>query len=53
MDQAPLKNADVLIMSCLTQTPLSLPDPMIGEFCVKAGKFVFLNLVLGLTKTMK
>ncbi|CAL1529040.1 unnamed protein product [Lymnaea stagnalis] len=37
VDQAPLKNADVLILSCLTQTPLSLPDPMIGEFCVNAA----------------
>ncbi|CAG5124649.1 unnamed protein product, partial [Candidula unifasciata] len=37
MDQAPLKNADILILSCFTQTPLSLPDPMIGEFCVNAA----------------
>uniref|UniRef100_A0A2C9L1D1 Beta-Casp domain-containing protein n=1 Tax=Biomphalaria glabrata TaxID=6526 RepID=A0A2C9L1D1_BIOGL len=37
MDQSPLKNADVLIVSCLTQTPLSLPDPMIGEFCLNAA----------------
>ncbi|KAK7111966.1 hypothetical protein V1264_011503 [Littorina saxatilis] len=33
MEQAPLKNSDVLILTCLTQTPLAQPDPMIGEFC--------------------
>ncbi|XP_025103856.1 integrator complex subunit 9-like isoform X2 [Pomacea canaliculata] len=37
MEQAPLKNSDVLILTCLTQTPLALPDPMIGEFCVNAA----------------
>ncbi|KAK3764323.1 hypothetical protein RRG08_008805 [Elysia crispata] len=37
VDQTPLKNADILILSCLTQTPLSLPDAMIGEFCVNAA----------------
>lgn len=40
MEQAPLKNSDVLILTCLTQTPLALPDPMIGEFCVNAGKSI-------------
>ncbi|GFO12839.1 integrator complex subunit 9, partial [Plakobranchus ocellatus] len=37
VDQTPLKNADILILSCLTQTPLSLPDSMIGEFCINAA----------------
>ena len=37
MNQAPLKNADVLILSCLTQTPTSQPDPMIREFCNNAA----------------
>lgn len=37
MNQAPLKNADVLILSCLTQTPSSQPDPMIREFCNNAA----------------
>ena len=38
MEQAPLRNSDVLILSSLTQTPQVNPDPMIGEFCVNAGK---------------
>ena len=38
IDQAPLRHSDVLILSCLTQTPLTNPDSMIGEFCVNAGK---------------
>ncbi|KAK7507295.1 hypothetical protein BaRGS_00001230 [Batillaria attramentaria] len=37
VEQAPLKNSDVLILTCLTQTPLAMPDPMIGEFCVNAA----------------
>ncbi|KAK6166595.1 hypothetical protein SNE40_023250 [Patella caerulea] len=37
MDQAPLRNSDVLILSCLTQTPLANPDTMIGEFCVNTA----------------
>ncbi|XP_048237856.1 integrator complex subunit 9-like isoform X1 [Haliotis rufescens] len=37
MEQAPLRNSDILILSCLTQTPLANPDPMIGEFCVNAA----------------
>ncbi len=31
--QAPLRNADCLILTSLTQTPQHNPDPMIGEFC--------------------
>lgn len=38
MEQAPLKNSDVLILTCLTQTPLAQPDPMIGEFCQNSGR---------------
>uniref|UniRef100_T1JKD7 Beta-Casp domain-containing protein n=1 Tax=Strigamia maritima TaxID=126957 RepID=T1JKD7_STRMM len=34
MDQTSLKNADLLIMNCLTQTPLYNPDTMLGEFCM-------------------
>ena len=37
MEQGPLKNSDVLILTCLTQTPLAMPDPMIGEFCHNSG----------------
>ncbi|KAL5013814.1 hypothetical protein ScPMuIL_008084 [Solemya velum] len=37
MEQAPLKNSDILIMSCLTQTPMANPDAMIGEFCVNVA----------------
>jgi len=37
MEQLPLKNADVLILAALTQTPTTNPDAMIGEFCVSAG----------------
>lgn len=37
MDQSPLKNSDILILSCLTQTPTANPDTMIGEFCVNAA----------------
>ena len=33
MDQSPLRNADCLIMTALTQTPTQNPDPMIVEFC--------------------
>ena len=33
----PLKNADVLLLASLTQTPTTNPDAMIGEFCVNAG----------------
>ncbi len=33
LDQAPLRNADCLIMTALTQTPLHNPDSMIVEFC--------------------
>merc|ERR1719219_373714 len=33
MDQGPLRNADCLILTALTQTPTQNPDPMIVEFC--------------------
>lgn len=38
LDHVPLRNADVLIMNSLTQTPLVNPDAMLGEFCVNIGK---------------
>nr|CAH7765744.1 unnamed protein product [Callosobruchus chinensis] len=37
MDQHALKNADILIMSDLTQTPISNPDSMLGVLCVVVG----------------
>lgn len=37
VDQAPLRNSDLLIVGCLTQTPTVNPDAMIGEFCVNAA----------------
>uniref|UniRef100_A0A452EEI3 Integrator complex subunit 9 n=1 Tax=Capra hircus TaxID=9925 RepID=A0A452EEI3_CAPHI len=33
MDQASLKNSDVLILTGLTQIPTANPDSMVGEFC--------------------
>ena len=33
LDQTPLKNADCLILTALTQTPTHSPDPMMVEFC--------------------
>jgi len=38
MDQQALKNADVLIMTGLTQTPTANPDTMLGELCVAVCK---------------
>lgn len=40
MDQSALKNADVLIMTGLTQTPLCNPDSMLGELCITVCKFI-------------
>lgn len=37
MDHNSLKNADVLIMTDLTQTPISNPDTMLGVLCVVVG----------------
>ncbi|KAL4225643.1 Integrator complex subunit 9 [Mactra antiquata] len=37
IDQAPLKYSDLLILSSITQTPLTNPDSMIGEVCVNAA----------------
>uniref|UniRef100_A0A8D8R9A0 Integrator complex subunit 9 n=1 Tax=Cacopsylla melanoneura TaxID=428564 RepID=A0A8D8R9A0_9HEMI len=34
MDQQALKNANVLLLSGLTQTPISNPDAMLGELCM-------------------
>lgn len=38
MDQASLKNSDVLILTGLTQIPTANPDGMVGEFCSNLGK---------------
>ncbi|KAK9744744.1 Metallo-beta-lactamase superfamily [Popillia japonica] len=46
MDHHALKNADVLIMTDLTQTPISNPDSMLGVLCVVVG---VLCVVVGLT----
>lgn len=40
METSPLKEADVLILSCLSQRPLANPDSMIGEFCMKAASTI-------------
>lgn len=37
MDHNSIKNADILIMTDLTQTPISNPDAMLGVLCVVAG----------------
>ncbi|XP_030745893.1 integrator complex subunit 9 [Sitophilus oryzae] len=37
MDHHALKNADILIMTDLTQTPISNPDSMLGVLCVVVG----------------
>lgn len=38
MDQASLKNSDVLILTGLTQIPTANPDGMVGEFCSNLGR---------------
>ncbi|CAG2180429.1 unnamed protein product, partial [Oppiella nova] len=38
MDHIPLRNADVLVLNNLSQTPHVNPDSMLGEFCVNIGK---------------
>lgn len=42
MDHHALKNADVLIMTDLTQTPISNPDSMLGVLGVVVG---MINLI--------
>lgn len=37
MDQIALKNADILIMTGLTQTPVANPDSMLGMLCMVVG----------------
>lgn len=37
IDQTSLKNADVLILTGLTQTPAANPDAMLGDLCMTAG----------------
>lgn len=39
MDQAALKNANVLILTGLTQTPTANPDSMLGELCMTVNKY--------------
>jgi len=39
MDQIALRNADLLILTALTQTPTANPDSMLGEFCMAVGKY--------------
>ena len=46
MEQSALKNSDVLIMCCLTQTPTANPDTMIGEFCVNTGNKIIYDSLL-------
>ena len=41
MDQVALRNADLLILTALTQTPTANPDSMLGEFCMAVGKLLF------------
>ncbi|XP_022450667.1 integrator complex subunit 9 isoform X1 [Delphinapterus leucas] len=40
MDQASLKNSDVLILTGLTQIPTANPDSMVGEFCSNLSQTV-------------
>lgn len=40
MDQASLKNSDVLILTGLTQIPTANPDGMVGEFCSNLGRWL-------------
>lgn len=42
MDHQSLKNADVLIMTDLTQIPISNPDSMLGLLCMVVCKYTFL-----------
>ncbi|KAG0409769.1 hypothetical protein HPB47_013124 [Ixodes persulcatus] len=38
IEHGPLRNADVLILTSLTQTPLANPDTMLGEFCITVAE---------------
>uniref|UniRef100_A0A090X8J5 Putative cleavage and polyadenylation specificity factor cpsf subunit n=1 Tax=Ixodes ricinus TaxID=34613 RepID=A0A090X8J5_IXORI len=40
IEHGPLRNADVLILTSLTQTPLANPDTMLGEFCITVAMTV-------------
>lgn len=42
MDQVALRNADLLILTALTQTPTANPDSMLGEFCMAVGKYIYI-----------
>lgn len=42
MDQASLKNSDVLVLTGLTQIPTANPDGMVGEFCSNLGRLALL-----------
>lgn len=50
MDQAALRNVDVLIMTGLTQTPTLNPDSMLGMLCMVVGK-VYSNILTNNTIT--
>lgn len=49
MDHNALKNADVLIMTDLTQTPISNPDSMLGVLGVVVGKNISIIIFLKTT----
>lgn len=40
IEHSPLRNADALILTSLTQTPLANPDTMLGEFCITVAMTV-------------
>ncbi|KAH7969080.1 hypothetical protein HPB52_014524 [Rhipicephalus sanguineus] len=40
IEHGPLRNADALILTSLTQTPLANPDTMLGEFCITVAMTV-------------
>lgn len=46
MDHIALKNADVFIMTDLTQTPISNPDAMLGVLCVVVGTWLKIRKAL-------
>ncbi|KAL7987187.1 hypothetical protein Chor_006106, partial [Crotalus horridus] len=59
MDQASLKNSDVLILTGLTQIPTANPDGMVGEFCsnlasgLRARNLGGCNLIVHFTGCME
>lgn len=49
MDQVALRNADLLILTALTQTPTANPDSMLGEFCMAVGTSIGFSSHKGVT----